>query len=349
MGVVRRLARSVHWLFADDPFERANRRPTLEHLDDYRDWLMAKGRTAKQAREVHSRCRKMIGLCEFESLDRINAQTLEMEVAETVRGQWDCSLKTCNDYLKSMQQFCRWLAKPKIQRLPGNPLSDIQKYNAATDVRHPRRPLSSDEFARVWAVTQARPPYVTRRRCPKTQISGVDRAIYYLVKEQTGIRNLEARQLTPESFELEGQRPCVRVPACYSKHRREDRIPLSPACCLLLRRWLAGKPAGAALWPLDDKPYRMWKADLEAAGIAYVDAQGRFADLYSLRHRYGTEVGRRAPSMKAAQSMMRHSDPRLTARYQHVTLADEQVILRSLPVPGPPPGSDLFGGMQQAG
>jgi integrase len=55
-----------------------------------------------------------------------------------------------------------------------------------------------------------------------------------------------------------------------------------------------------------------FRRDLEKAGIALKDANGRKAVFHSLRHTFGTNLARGGVASRVAMSLMRHSDRRLT-------------------------------------
>ena len=58
-----------------------------------------------------------------------------------------------------------------------------------------------------------------------------------------------------------------------------------------------------------------FKADLEAAGIDFVNAKGRSADFHALRHTLATNTLALAGTPpRVAMEIMRHSDMRLTAK-----------------------------------
>src|SRR5262249_36522337 len=79
-------------------------------------------------------------------------------------------------------------------------------------------------------------------------------------------------------------------------------------------------PADAPVWPGSWPRHssEMIRADLERAGVPYVDAAGRYRDFHALRHRFATELARANVPVKAAQALMRHSTSRLTrATYSH--------------------------------
>ena len=56
------------------------------------------------------------------------------------------------------------------------------------------------------------------------------------------------------------------------------------------------------------------KRDLRRAGIEFVDAKGRRADLHSLRHTPGTNLALAGTAPRVAMEVMRHSGIRLTTK-----------------------------------
>src|SRR5260370_1127230 len=76
----------------------------------------------------------------------------------------------------------------------------------------------------------------------------------------------------------------------------------------------------------------MLRIDLDAAGIAYRDEEGRVADFHALRHSYITLLSRSGVSPKVAQELARHSDIRLTMNvYTHTGLFDLAGAVDSMP------------------
>jgi integrase len=74
------------------------------------------------------------------------------------------------------------------------------------------------------------------------EISGRDRAMPYRVALTTGFRASELKSLTPESFDSASDPPTVTIEARYSKHRREDVLPLHPEMVPRLQDWLGDLP-----------------------------------------------------------------------------------------------------------
>lgn len=157
----------------------------------------------------------------------------------------------------------------------------------------------------------------------------------YRVAMETGLRRKELRTLTPASFNFDSETPTVFVEAGDSKNRRETLLPIRPELANELREWFQSSGVGPndALWPdLTQHTAKMLKADLEAAGIAYVDDAGLFADFHALRHSFISMLAAGNVHPKLAQRLARHSDINLTmARYTHTLLADEATALDALP------------------
>jgi hypothetical protein len=57
-----------------------------------------------------------------------------------------------------------------------------------------------------------------------------------------------------------------------------------------------------------------FRADLELAGIPYVDGKGEYADFHSLRKTYGPMLTLAGVGQRTVKELMRHSDMRLTAK-----------------------------------
>jgi integrase len=233
-------------------------------------------------------------------------------------------VQTANYYLREVKSFCRWLVKDR--RLPDNPLDHLQGGNPRLDRRHDRQTLSAEQLRHILdaAWTSAA---VFRG------LDGRDRHFLYLTAMYTGYRASELAELLPESFALTDG-PTVFLPARLSKNRRTSRQPIPAA----LRGYLAGRPAGATVWPGRwwDQAATMLRIDLEAAGIPYVidGPDGPlFADFHSLRHSFIALLDQSGATLKEAMQLARHSDPKLTmARYGRAQLHDLAQTVERMPV-----------------
>ena len=158
------------------------------------------------------------------------------------------------------------------------------------------------------------------------------RALLYRLAIETGLRASELRSLTVSSFDFDN---CtVIVEAGYSKHRRQDILPLKPETTAELKGFLGDKipSVNAFNMPSKDRLAKMIKADLADAGIDYVDDAGRYADFHSLRHTTGSLLAASGVHPKVAQTIMRHADINLTmSLYTHTLKGQESEAVKSLP------------------
>ena len=128
--------------------------------------------------------------------------------------------------------------------------------------------------------------------------------------------------------------------AGFSKHRREDTQPIRRELAELLKVFLKGKPCGQPVFGVPEKTYKLMQADCRAAGVAYCDQEGRYADFHAWRHSFVSALAKANVGVKLAQMLARHSDPKLTLNiYSHVTLADTGAALEMVPSFGPPPNN----------
>jgi len=296
-----------------------------EHLADFHKSLLAKGDTAKQAGQLTARVKRIIDGCCFRSWTDISASRIERYLAGLRNEGLGISKQTSNFYLKSIKQFCKWMVADR--RAVDSPIEHLRGQNVNTDRRHDRRALEPDEIRRLLEATQAGPE--------RFGMSGHERALLYRFTAETGLRRNEIRSLKVNSFDFE--KLTVTVKAAYSKHRREDVLPLRADTAAELQEFFKGKlPTVRAFVgtyrQLTDKTSDMIKADLRDAGIAYIDDAGRYADFHSLRHTTGSLLAASGVHPKTAQALMRHSDINLTmSRYSHIFRGQETEAVNKLP------------------
>jgi integrase len=338
-----------------DDYADHRKRPLTDLLAEYERHVLDKGATAKEAGQAVRRCGivfEAVGFALLRDLDPTPAERWLADRRRLAKADGGFGPATSNHYRKSLVAFGNWLVKAR--RLPENPFRHVPKVNAEVDVRHERRPLTADEFARVLAAAQAGKVY---RKLP-----GPERRMLYLVGGATGLRSGELASLTPESFALDADPPVVVVEAAYSKHRRRDEVPLHPGLVGELRGWLAGKPAGERLWPgkwaQHTEAVDMIRRDLAVARAAWIgeartaderadregsdfllyrDSQGRVADFHALRHTFITDLVRAGVAPKDAKELARHSTITLTMdRYAHVGIRDTAAAVAKLTLPTAP-------------
>jgi len=163
--------------------------------------------------------------------------------------------------------------------------------------------------------------------------------------------------LTWRELDLASKVPTVTVKAAYSKHRREDVLPLKSSLAQSLARWgdeTDGVDRGHRVFAsMPDKLAVMLRADLRKARavwiratadrrerrkrrasslLAYRDEAGRVADFHSLRHTFISNLARGGVHPKIAQGLARHSTITLTMdRYTHTVMGELADGLTALP------------------
>ena len=85
-------------------------------------------------------------------------------------------------------------------------------------------------------------------------------------------------------------------------------LPLRQDTAHTLKSFFGNKTPEAKAFGVPTRTADMLKADLEGAGINYVDDSGHVADFHSLRHTAGSLFAASGVHPKIAQTIMRHSD-----------------------------------------
>ncbi len=309
-----------------DRFDLHRKRPLQDHINDWREDLLAKGTTPKQADQVVTRARRIIEGCGFVCWGDISASIVQgyiHKLKHSNQKEMGVSAQTRNFYLQAIKQFCRWMISD--QRAAESPVAHLKGSNVQVDRRHDRRALEEDELRCLITVTAEQPT--------RFGLAGSDRAMLYRVAVETGLRVSELRSLTSESFELDAVPPTVTVLASYSKRRRTDVQPIPQALAEELKLRLKGHPQDCPVFKFPEKrAAKMLRADLDAAGIPYVDDAGRFVDFHALRHTFITNLAKGGLPPKLTMDLARHSSFSLTmGRYSHTVVADRASGLDVLP------------------
>ncbi len=308
-----------------DPERAAAAKPLVAHVEDFRKYLLSKGNTAEYCARKAARILRAVDGCGFFYFSDIRSDVVQQFVVDLKNHEGKpIGPQTCNFYIQAVQQFCRWMVRTK--RASESPVRDLEMRNVAVDQRRERRALSKEEFQKLLEVAHYGPVGYG--------VSGPERALLYLFAAETGLRASEMRSLTRSSFDFDAEPPTATVKAAYSKHRRKDIQPLRPELAEMLRAHLADRlpRAPAFNMPRDNERVPMLRADEEAAGIEYRDAEGRYADFHALRHTFLTNLARSGVHPKVAQKLARHSTIRLTMdRYTHAAMDDQTAALAKLP------------------
>lgn len=171
-----------------------SRTPLKQHLHDWKASLLAKSNTVAHAALIVSRAQKVVDGCKFVRWPDISASKVQNYIGE--RRTAGLSVQTCNSYLQAAKQFCKRCVRGA--RAPDSPLSHLQGSNVRVDRRHDRLASEVDELKRLIDVARKGPT--------RFKMSGVERAVLYILAVETGLRSRELRLLAWNSFDLGGNR-----------------------------------------------------------------------------------------------------------------------------------------------
>lgn len=111
-------------------------------------------------------------------------------------------------------------------------------------------------------------------RSPRGEIawslSGIDRSMLYALVLETGVSADEARQLTPNNFDLEADIPTLTLPATVAPRRRHLLFPLGGAMASMLGEFMLDRDFGSPVFNLPDTGTmdRVVGFDAKAAGVS---------------------------------------------------------------------------------
>jgi integrase len=322
-------------------------RPLGEHLAEWRDDMLAKGKTTKHAAQYHERAGKLIGIIKGISLKElqpgrkaaaleraakklasvlegafftdIKAERIQSGLA-TLRDQ-GISLQTCNHFRAAIRAFLRWASDRG--RIRESPMRGVGAFNAAEDLRHARRSLTDVELGQLVRAAAAGPI--------RFDMDGQLRAMAYRVAAATGFRADELRSLTPEAFRLDRQEPSILLRASSAKDRRPADQPIPLMLARDLCEWLRGKPSGQSVFPLNHETAKAIRGDLEAAGIPYETEDGA-ADFHALRSYFISALIRSGASISEVHKLARHAKPETTLKhYAKVSAHDLRGAVEAMP------------------
>ncbi len=211
-------------------------------LTAYERHQLDRGATPRHAAQVAARCRRAFDACGMLTLADLDPTPVERWLAgrrAAPKGGGGIGAQTSNHFAVGLKAFGNFLAK--TDRVAARPFRHLAKVRTDADIRHARRALTADEFDRLLSAARAAGDF--------RGLSGSDRSSLYLTAGMTGLRASELASLSPASFDLDAATPAVAVEAAYSKRKRRDVVPLHPALVAALRPFLAGKAAGARVWP----------------------------------------------------------------------------------------------------
>jgi integrase len=182
--------------------------------------------------------------------------------------------------------------------LDRNPLKGFQLLNVDNQIEHY---LKEDELQRLLEVLRT---HENRPVC-----------LLLMFLLSTGARSNEARQALWSQIDVENA--VWRIPAANSKSKRTRAVPLNDSALWVLEQIgtrdvggvvFANPETGAAYTPVTHAWYRIRKL----AGVPHLR-------IHDLRHTFASLLVSGGRSLFEVQSILGHSDPKVTMRYAHLS------------------------------
>jgi len=322
-GILKKLSA---WGLLDNRIEGS--KPITEHIHDWQNSLAACGCTKKHLKAVVPRVEKVTAGCGFKTIsdiDVVKAESFLLQLRD--KG---LSKATYNGYVRALRQFGKWLVD--VGRAGRNPFGMLKKtLLTQADQKRPARTLSIDQVRTLIASTAHAPVW--------QGISGEERSLIYLLCNESGIRANEVRQLQVSDFDFD--RATVTIRSAVAKNRKEAVLPIKQATAELIRQHVKDKLPNTTVFTIPAKPHLMIKHDLESAEIPYKTDEGT-AHFHAQRHNFATALSVSSASVKTAQNLLRHGDPRLTLGvYTHGVPEHERAAIENLPDLITPPSAEV--------
>jgi integrase len=291
----------------------AERKPILEHVEDWHRFLLGKGTTTIHAKGARRKAARLIGCARITRLSGLSLSVVQSALKDLDQfkgrgGNKALSDRTVYHHAQAIKSFSRWLwtdGRTRENNLVHMTLPTVEEFKV-------RRALEPGDAASLVECTRS----LTTRGL----ISGLDRSVLYATALGTGYRLNELASLTPENFNLDSVPPTITCKGSDTKNGRAAVQPIHASLAEFLRGWLAEKPRGEPVFVFQATLMaRTIRKDLGDAGVASPDSY----DFHCLRHTYVTMVVKSGASVKVCQELARHSDPKLTLNvYGHLTIHD---------------------------
>ena len=293
-----------------------------EYLEDFRKHMASKERDPKNIKAVTGTLKAVFADCGFQTWSDIDPRVLKACLDDRRDSGKGISKRRYNGILGSVKFFCRVIAKQRGERHTPVDLMDGMD-NPQTDSRHPRRPLSVDDFRRFVEAAQAG-PYIY---C----MTGYERSLVYRFALETGLRSIDIRRLRVGDFNFAERK--ITIEASRIKNKTESIVYLKPAMAAEVQQYCARKLPDAQVFHLTDKTAKMVRFDLKNTDpeIPYIE-NGKYFDFHSIRHTSASLLGMNPDTPEAVrQKVMRHKTPEMTRHYTHTDEEQEREAINALP------------------
>ena len=275
------------------PMRDAAQRPLLEHLNDYEADLVTRGRAGRGGRGaslLKARIVRLMNDCRWKLAGNVTPDSFV-----TWRNGHKAAARTQNHYLQGMISFLNWMER--VGRIKANPLKFVGKVDERGQKKRVRRAFTDEELVKL--ITGSGP-----------------RGIIYYTGARSGLRQEELHQLVWGDVRLDDKIPKIIVRAETAKNKREEPVVLVAEIVEALRMHRPAHWSPKALvFPKGIPRASRLKVDAERVGVAYRDAQGRYADFHALRYTFATFMRKNGMPDNFVRKQMRHKTIRQTDGY----------------------------------
>lgn len=341
-----------------NPHKDALERDIEQHVQDYITHLATEGVNPKHLSERERLLRAVLSECGFKRLADLSADKITEFISKLrkkpTKNNTDpgpASARTKDTYRGAVHAFAQCCVDTRPQRLKENPVSATAK--PAGPVEHPRRAETVENLKRLLEVAAQRPlkEALTVRKGPRKGeqyaevrpevrqrllMEGRERRLLYMMAILTGMRQGELSRLLVSHLRLDGDAPAVFVaPKHDAKNKVAVWLPLLPGHAAELGSWVkdTGKTAADPVFYVPEKPNKIFRRDLKAAGIDYKDkATGHYFDFHALRHCTDTYLMAAGVPPSVVMLFMRHKTMKLSmVTYNDPRMTDARKALTALP------------------
>jgi integrase len=287
--IVLEAQREKEGFIAPRTIREASTAEIADMFADYEADLKSQGLAPNHVRDTTRRLKRMALEAKWRQIGDIRPDSFIKW-----RSTLFCSAKTKKEYQVSVCAFLNWLVR--VERLAVNPLARIDRIDTRGKQVRESRAFTEDEIVRLFRVA--------KRRLPAYQ------ALLY-----TSLRRDELKTIVWGDLHLDEAQPYVLIRAAHSKDKDKRAIPLHPSLAAVFREMRPeGVAPGKSVFFGRFPTYESLRYDLERAGIPHKDELGRVVHFHAFRKTWQTLGVRHGINQRAAQEILGHSDPSLTAK-----------------------------------